>query len=311
MRQQHIDYFEHQHFYGLGELPRAAFAPCSKLEADLMEECALLRAERDAARRALGRTGDDRAQFVANMSHELRTPLNAILGYADMLLMDDAHVSGSPAARRYVESIREAGSHLLSIVDSVLDLSRLRAGSLELAETDIAPRDIIASVLRVLAPIADRASITLVDKSRTGLPLIHVDPQVIRQILINLISNAIKASPAGEQVCVRAQVKANGTLQFDVRDNGPGMAPEILDHVMQPYAQAEKATGFGAPGAGLGLPLVRSLAELHDGRFQLVSNVGRGTRAIITLPSSRVCTPAMPGQQVEFAFTRPTPLLVG
>ncbi len=310
MRRHKVDYFEHQHFYGFADAAQADFPTQSKLEADLMEECKLLRTERDAARQALGRASDDRALFLANMSHELRTPLNAILGYADLMLMNEASLPAASTERRYVDSIKEAGSHLLSIVESVLDLSRLRAGSLELAETEVAPRDIIASVLRVLTPIADRAHIPLADKSRSGIPLIYVDPQVMRQILINLVSNAIKASPAGAQVCVSAQMKPNGTVQFEVRDSGPGMAPETIEHVMQPFAQAEKATGFGAPGAGLGLPLVRSLAELHDGRFQLVSHVGRGTRALVSLPSSRVRNPAQPGQQVEFTFTPPPAPLV-
>ncbi len=305
MRHSGSTCFDHQHFHGVAEALQHGF-PVSTFEADLIAECALLRKERDASRQALGRRSEDRALFLANLSHELRTPLNAILGYADLLLMDTDR-TGVPL--RYTESIKEAGTHLLSVVESVLDMSRLRAGSLDLAEADIAPKEVIASVIRVLAPIAARAGVTLIDKSAGHLPLIYADAQVLRQILINLVSNAIKASTEGASVILSAQLKSTGAMQFQVRDSGPGMNPQTIERVMQPFAQGEKATGFGAAGAGLGLALVRSLAELHDGRFQLVSHVGRGTRAIVTLPRARVRMPVRPGQQVEFAFTRaPSPL---
>jgi signal transduction histidine kinase len=265
-------------------------------------DCARLRDERDAARQALADATADRALMLANLSHELRTPLNAILGYADLLLMPTT--TDSANRQRYAETIREAGSYLVSIVESVLDMSKLRAGSLTLAETDIAPAELIDSVLRVMQPLADRAGVAL-DTRQTGrLPMIFADPQVMRQILINLVSNAIKASPANASVSIGAGVMKNGALQFDVRDAGAGMNPSMIERVMQPFAQAETAHGFGTHGTGLGLSLVRSMAELHEGRFQLVSHVGRGTRAIVTLPAARVRKPALPGQQVEFAFTR-------
>jgi two-component system, cell cycle sensor histidine kinase PleC len=281
----------------------------SALESDLLEELALVRQERDAARRALAKASEERARLIANMSHEMRTPLNAILGYADLILLKRHEAETVSADVRHVETIREAGSHLLSVVESVLNLSRLRAGGLLLAEADIAPQDIIASVIRVLAPIAARAQVTLVSKCRSDVPRVHADPQVLRQILINLVSNAIKAAPAHTQVTIIAILKSNGSLQFQVRDCGKGMDPATIEKVMQPFVQQEKAQGFASAGAGLGLPLVRSLAELHDGRFQLVSHVGKGTRALVTLPSARVCRPLKPGQQAEFSFTRaPSPL---
>ncbi len=305
MRHSGPSWFDHPHFHGVADAMQSGYA-VSTLEADLIAECDLLRKERDAARQALGRSSEERSLSLANLSHELRTPLNAILGYADLLLLDTDH-TGAPL--RYTESIKEAGTHLLSIVESVLDMSRLRAGSLDLAEAESAPKEIIASVIRVLAPLAARAGVILIDKSAGHLPLIYADAQVLRQILINLVSNAIKASPDGAAVSVSAQLKSSGAMQFQVRDSGPGMNPQTIERVMQPFAQGEKATGFGAAGAGLGLALVRSLAELHDGHFQLVSHVGRGTRAIVTLPRARVRMPARPGQQVEFAFTRaPAPL---
>jgi signal transduction histidine kinase len=270
----------------------------SQFEMALLDELAIARQERDSARRALARAGDARAQLIANMSHEFRTPLNAIIGYADLMLMQG---SSQP---RYVDSIREAGSHLLSVVESILDLASLRAGNLQLAEAEMAPHDLIASVIRVLAPIAAKASVTLVNKCSVTLPLIHADPQVMRQILINLASNAIKASPAGAAVVINATLKNSGALQFQVRDSGKGMAAETIERVMQPYQQAEQTSGFGSASTGLGLSLVRNMVEVHEGRFQLVSHVGRGTRAIFTLPAARVKHPQRAGQQTEFTFTR-------
>jgi signal transduction histidine kinase len=265
-------------------------------------ESARLRCERDAARHALAVAAEDRDLMLANLSHELRTPLNAILGYADLLLMPET--ADLATRRRYAETIKEAGAHLVSVVDSVLDMSRLRSGHLWLAETENAPGDLIASVIRVLDPLARRAHIRLVSRLAQYVPMIYADPQVIRQILINLVSNAIKASPPKALVTVAGTVMKNGTFRFDVRDCGPGMNPSTIERVMQPFAQAENGQGFGGSGTGLGLALVRSLAELHDGRFQLVSHVGQGTRAIVTLPAARVLRPKHPGQQVEFAFTR-------
>lgn len=297
-------------YCGLSDDDGLALIPQSTLEAELLDELALVRQERDAARRALAKASDERARLIANMSHEMRTPLNAILGYADLMLLKRTDANTIPADVHYVESIREAGSHLLSVVESVLNLSRLRAGRLELAEADIAPQEIITSVVRVLAPLAAKAQVTLVARCRSDVPLVHADPQVLRQILFNLVSNAIKAAPAHTQVTITATLKSNGSLQFQVRDCGKGMDSATIDKVMQPFLQAEKAEGFASDGSGLGLPLVRSLAELHDGRFQLVSHVGKGTRALVTLPAARVCRPLKPGQQAEFSFTR-APSLIG
>jgi two-component system, cell cycle sensor histidine kinase PleC len=284
--------------------------PIRKTEPDSFDspELRQIRRERDAARLALAQAQEDRLRAMANLSHELRTPLNAILGYAELSMMtaqDD-----TATRQRYLETIREAGSYLLSIVESVLDMSKLRAGSLALAENEFAPGDCIEAVIRVLTPLADKVPVSLVARVPANMPMILADAQVIRQILINLASNAIKASPPRDIITITAAVKRNGSLQFEVRDCGAGMDPSTIKRVMQPFVQAADAQGFGSCGTGLGLPLVRTMAELHDGRFQLVSHVGRGTRAIVTIPASRVLKPAHPGQQVEFAFTR-TPLPFG
>jgi signal transduction histidine kinase len=265
-------------------------------------ECRRLREERDAARQALATATQERDLLLANLSHELRTPLNAILGYAELLQLPET--ASSLNRQRYVETIKEASSYLVAIVDSVLDLSKMHAGALTLAETETAPAALIHSVLRVMQPLADRAHVLLEVRLPTLLPMIYADAQVLRQILINLVSNAIKASPAKASVSIGATLMKNGSLQFDVRDCGAGMNPATIERVMQPFAQADSAHGFGSHSTGLGLSLVRSMAELHEGRFQLVSHVGRGTRAIVTLPAARVLKPARPGQQVEFAFTR-------
>ncbi len=267
------------------------------------DSVATLRAERDAARSALRRAYADRELFVANLSHELRTPLTAILGYADLLRLVQPAAPNAKSAY-YLDAITAAGGHLADVLDTMLNLARLRAGAVALEDGPVEILGLIEAAAQVVAPMAAADQITILIRTSDTLPAVRADGQLLRQILINLLSNAIKASPPHSSVTITATLRKSGQMQIVVRDHGPGMDASTIERVMRPFAQAVQATGFASPGTGLGLSLVRTMAELHDGNFQLVSHVGHGTRAVLTLPAARVCRPVMPGQQAEFTFVR-------
>ncbi len=271
--------------------------------AELPADVAVLRAERDAARRALAQVHTERELFIANLSHELRTPLTAILGYTDLLALEIAK-SINPRKAQYLGALRAAGGHLVEVLDAVLNVSRLRAGAMTLKEEQISIPDVANTAIQLVSSLATDRSIEIVARHAPGIALVMADAQLMRQIIANLLSNAIKVSPVGGKIIVSTTLRANDQVRIVVRDYGPGMEAATIERVMRPFAQAVQAQGFGAAGTGLGLALVRSMVELHDGNFQLVSHVGHGTRAIVTLPAARLCAPLKLGDQSEFTFVR-------
>jgi len=229
-----------------------------------------------------------KSEFLANMSHELRTPLNAIMGFAEMI---NSRLLGPLAIERYVEyagDIRESGQHLLSIIDDVLDLSKIEAGHIKLREKE-AKLDHIAEAVRTL--IGDRFERTDI-RFRIDIPSppprLFVDERKIIQILLNLLSNAIKFTTPGGEVTLSATIEADGALSIRVRDTGIGIAAQDLETVLSPFGQVESAFKRTHHGTGLGLPLAKSLTELHGGTLSLQSVPGAGTTVTILLPSRRV-----------------------
>jgi two-component system, cell cycle sensor histidine kinase PleC len=268
-----------------------------------VDDIAILRRERDAARHMMQEVRAERELFLANLSHEMRTPLTALLGYTDlleMILPPNSHTK----QQDYLNAMRAAGGHLSDVLDSILNVARFRAGGLTLSETRIHISDIVTSALQLVKLLADAQETQLVVRYAPNIPDIIADAQLLRQILVNLLSNAIKVSPRGADIVILVKIAHNNQLQIIIRDHGQGMDAHTIEKVMRPFAQAVQATGFGAAGTGLGLALVRSMVELHDGNFQLVSHVGHGTRAIVSLPTARICKPPQPGQQHEFTFVR-------
>jgi two-component system, cell cycle sensor histidine kinase PleC len=267
---------------------------------DLDRQLAITAAERDAARTALSHTIEQRSDFFAQLSHECRTPLNAILGYADLL---QSLADNPMRTKRAAESIHEAGEHLLSMVEAVLDMAKVRAGTFDLSESDVSVNDICERAMRMCAGLALSRGVKIATRLPASLPLVRGDARVLSQILINLLSNAIKVSPEGTTVTLSATRASKGRLSLSVEDNGPGIPADALERIMQPFEQLDPLRDMKT-GTGLGLSLVRAFAELHDGLFQIVSEVGVGTKMIIILPSSRVIKAARHGQQHEFRFTR-------
>ncbi|HET6197648.1 MAG TPA: HAMP domain-containing sensor histidine kinase, partial [Acetobacteraceae bacterium] len=227
----------------------------------------------------------------ANMSHELRTPLNAVINFARLIEQEVHGPLGAPEYRDYARDIAESGSSQLELIDELLDLARAEVGRLTIAESVVDPARLIAATCRVLAPEAANAGVALDYVVAPGVGHLRGDPGRLRQVLLNLTSNAIKFTCRGGAVSVHARGGSDGTLQIAVRDTGVGIAEQDLHRVMEPFEQAAPASGR-RPGVGLGLPLSRHLVELHGGDLRLESAPGRGTTAMITLPASRMLLPA-------------------
>jgi len=229
-----------------------------------------------------------KSEFLANMSHELRTPLNAIMGFAEMI---NSRLLGPLAIERYVEyagDIRESGQHLLSIIDDVLDLSKIEAGHIKLREHETKLDRIAESVRTLLGDRFERTGILFRVDLPAPAPRILVDERKIIQILLNLLSNAIKFTAPGGEVTLGAAVEADGGVSIHVRDTGIGIAAHDLETVLSPFGQVESAFRRTHHGTGLGLPLAKSLTELHGGTLSLKSAPGTGTTVTIWLPARRV-----------------------
>jgi signal transduction histidine kinase len=226
-----------------------------------------------------------KSEFLANMSHELRTPLNAILGFSDII---KGQLFGRDVADRYSDyanDIHKSGSHLLSIINDILDLSKIEAGQVTLSDEE-----------RTLASLVDEARTLLGDKHEAAFEIVlpqpalrlRVDSRKFRQILLNLLSNAFKFTPTGGTVTLSAGHARGGGIAVTVRDTGIGIAPENIEKVLAPFGQVESAFSRRHHGTGLGLPLAKSLAELHGGTLRVESVLNEGTAVTIRLPAWRV-----------------------
>jgi two-component system cell cycle sensor histidine kinase PleC len=248
-----------------------------------------LRKTRDdlaAARDTAVHADRTKTQFFANMSHELRTPLNAILGFSEMLALE---VFASKR-EEYAHLIHNAGTHLLSLVNDLLDLSRIEAGKLELRPEPIDLEALIEECAETVAVRARMRELRLIRSVAPHLPQVNADSRALTQILLNLMTNAIKFSAPGGIVEIFAHVAPSGDLAFGVRDEGVGIAEDEQAHVFERFGQARRNT-VAEKGSGLGLPIVRGLAEAHGGRVALESRLKQGTCVTVTLPAARIVPP--------------------
>jgi signal transduction histidine kinase len=230
-----------------------------------------------------------KSSFLASMSHELRTPLNAIIGFSDTMILE---VFGPMSERykSYATDIRSSGEHLLALINDVLDLSRLDAGHADLREEEFDPAELIAESLRMVVGQAAKAQVALTTQIASSLPHLKADKRRIKQILINLISNALKFTPAGGEVKVTAQLVPGG-LAMVVADSGIGIAPDDIPKVMERFGMVDSSMSRQHTGTGLGLPLSKQLAEAHGGSLVLESTLNVGTTVTVTLPSERLIQP--------------------
>jgi two-component system cell cycle sensor histidine kinase PleC len=236
-----------------------------------------------AAKQAAENANRSKSAFLANMSHELRTPLNAILGFSQMLQSEVFGPLGAPQYREYVNDIYDSGQYLLHIVNSILDLSRIEAGRLELSPECLDLASVVARSLRLIRTTAGEAGVSL-HNIETAEPLqVMADAAALRQCLVNILSNAVKFTPAGGSITVRT-IRAHDRASVCVTDTGIGMSAEELGRIGKPFERAKEAYKRDASGCGLGLAITRSLLEAHGGSLSIASKPAGGTSVTISLP---------------------------
>ncbi|MBR0956217.1 PAS domain-containing sensor histidine kinase [Bradyrhizobium japonicum] len=252
----------------------------------------------DQARSAAEAADAAKTRFLATMSHELRTPLNAIIGFSEMIAQEQTLMLGAAQRKEYAQLINDSGQHLLSVVNGILDMSKMESGNFEIASEPFAPRASLLHCCNLLALKARENGIDLVTDAPQDLPVMTGDPRAFKQIVLNLVANAIKFTERGGQVCVSAGVSGS-QLTLRISDTGVGIAPDDLKRIGAPFFQAGKTYQRRHEGTGLGLSIVKSLVALHLGELTVQSRLGEGTAVTVKLPL--VYTPP----QVEPANVKP------
>ena len=222
-----------------------------------------------------------KSQFLANMSHELRTPLNAILGYTELIL-DGIYGEMPDRARAVLERVQSNGKHLLSLINDVLDLSKIEAGQLTLSLTDYSIKDVVHSVFSVVESLATAKQLALKIEVPPNLPTAHGDERRLSQVLLNLVGNAIKFTDSGE-VAIKASA-ANGSYTLSVHDTGPGISEVDRGKIFEEFQQADSSATKKKGGTGLGLSISKHIVEMHGGHIWVDSNVGEGSTFSFTVP---------------------------
>ena len=254
----------------------------------LIAELEEARVVSDQTRRRAEDANLAKSQFLATMSHELRTPLNAILGFSEVMSKEIMGPLENPTYKEYTANIHSSGAHLLNLINEILVLSRVEAGKYELHEQQMSICDTLDDCHRLMKLRAENKGLKLVEDFGPGMATIWADERAIRQICLNLITNAIKFTPRGGEVTILARTEADGSQVICVSDTGPGIPKEEIPKVLSAFGQGSLAQKSAEGGTGLGLPIVQSLIELHGGTFELKSELRKGTQAIITIPVTRV-----------------------
>jgi two-component system cell cycle sensor histidine kinase PleC len=221
------------------------------------------------------------------MSHELRAPLNAILGFSEIIAQECFGPVGSQRYRDYAGDIHASGAHLLSLINDLLDVAKIEAGRMDIAPHALDAARIFDIALKLISTKAREKDQSLVIRVEETAPPLFADERAVKQILINLVSNAVKFTPSGGRIEVIGGRGAHGDFQILVRDNGPGIPRDKLSTIFTPFSQVDNRFDRQAGGTGLGLALVKGLAELHGGRAWLESDFGRGCSVFVSLPIKR------------------------
>ena len=260
----------------------------------LIGELEQAKAISDEARRRAEAANIAKSRFLAQMSHELRTPLNAILGFSEVMKTEvfGAHVV--PAYKEYSSDIHNSGVHLLGLINEILDLSRIEAGRYELNEESVSLVAIVEDCHHLLKLRASSRGITIHEIFESELPRLWADERAIRQICLNLLSNAIKFTPQTGEIWLKVGWTASGGQYVSVKDTGPGIPEEEIPIVLASFGQGSNSIKSAEQGAGLGLPIAKSLVDLHGGTFTLKSKLRIGTEVIVTFPPERVVAALTP-----------------
>ena len=233
-----------------------------------------------------------KSAFLANMSHELRTPLNAIIGFSEMIVSHMYGELGHPKYDEYLSDIHLSARHLLEIINEVLDMSKIEAGRVDLDEQDVDIAGLIDSVARIMDSRIVSSGIRIEQDIQADLPRLRADPRLVRQILINLMTNAVKFSESDSVITAKAEIAPDGDMLLVISDTGVGIPKDRIAEAMEPFGQLkDPRISTKYQGTGLGLPLAKAMAELHGGTLSVESDTGKGTRVSVYFPKSRVCRP--------------------
>jgi cell cycle sensor histidine kinase DivJ len=249
------------------------------------------------------RANDAKGRFLATMSHELRTPLNAVIGFSEMLMHDEEMQLDAVQRRDYAHLINDSGHHLLSVVNGILDMSKIETGNFEITPEPFAPAPVIRSCCDLLGLKARDAGVELLPRISVDMPEIIADKRALKQIMLNLISNAIKFTDRGGHVVVEATVESS-IVVVRVVDNGVGIAEDDLPRLGDPFFQARGSYARPYDGTGLGLSIVKGLLALHHGQIEIKSRVAEGTCVTVRLPIDCENAAAMPGNVTSLPVTQ-------
>ncbi|NQU61443.1 MAG: hypothetical protein HQ512_09955, partial [Rhodospirillales bacterium] len=231
--------------------------------------------------------------FLANMSLELRTPLNSIIGFSETLKTQMFGPIGNPKYKEYAADINASGTHLLEVITDILDISKIEAGEAVIAEDDIDLPELVDQAFVMLKERADNQGVVLSSSLPHVCPMLQADPRHIKQIVINLVSNAVKFTPQGGQISLEVSLSPDQGIQIAVQDTGVGIEAKDIEKILEPFEQVGDIYSRTHEGTGLGLPLAKSLAALYGGSLTLESTPGEGTTATVRFPPERTI-PAKP-----------------
>jgi PAS domain S-box-containing protein len=240
------------------------------------------------ARRAAETASEQKSEFLARVSHEIRTPLNAIIGFSDVMIEERFGPIENERYRGYLRDINRSGVHVLDLINDLLDISKIEAGKMELTYEAVDLNQLVSETVALLQPQANAERIIIRTSLSRAVPRVVADARSIRQIILNLVSNAIKFTPANGQVIVSTVYEGNGEVVLRVRDTGRGMTEREIEHAMKPFHQVHVTDERRGQGTGLGLPLTKAPVEANRAYFDLESTPGEGTIAHVHFPTQRV-----------------------
>ncbi len=225
-----------------------------------------------------------KSEFIANMSHELRTPLNAIIGFSKLLSEHGERRLSENEVADYANLIHDAAEHLLSVINSILDISKIQSGKCTLDARDVFLPEILRAAVSSFQLMAEGAGVRIVDEVDNDLPSVRGDGVKLRQVFTNLVSNALKFTHSGGEVRIKAGTRADGHVVVEVADTGIGMSERDITIAMTPFGQVDSSHARWREGTGLGLPIAKALTELHGGELGIESREGEGTTVKVILP---------------------------